>query len=199
MTIDHHRFFVLTGGPGSGKTTLLQALAARGHAHTVEAGRAIIRQQQDLDGPALPWRDPALFAQMMLSWEMRSYDLAMKQPGAVFFDRGVPDVIGYLRLMGLPVPPYMDTAARRARYHRRVFIAPPWPQIFAQDAERRQDFAESERTCDAMAATYGDFGYDIVTLPRTPVADRVDFVLRTIGLSSPGPLTHDDGTPPDSK
>ncbi len=57
-----------------------------------------------IGGRALPWVDPALFAEMMLVWEMRSYHLAEQQAGLVFFDRGVPDVLGYLRLLNLPVP-----------------------------------------------------------------------------------------------
>ena len=48
------RRIVLTGGPGSGKTTLLEALATAGHATSPEAGRAVIRRQQAIDGEALP-------------------------------------------------------------------------------------------------------------------------------------------------
>jgi predicted ATPase len=33
---------------------------------------------------------------MMLVLEMRSYHMAEEQAGLVFFDRGVPDVLGYL-------------------------------------------------------------------------------------------------------
>jgi predicted ATPase len=173
------RFFVVTGGPGSGKSTLIDALERGGYARSVEAGRAIIQAQVAIDGPALPWRDPALFAELMLSWEMRSYALAQEQSRPVFFDRGVPDVVGYLRLMNLPVPAHMERAATAYRYHRRVFIAPPWLEIFAQDRERKQDFAEAVRTYDAMVATYADFGYELIELPRAPVAARVDFVLET--------------------
>ena len=64
---DCERFHVITGGPGSGKTSLIDALARAGHAHTVEAGRAIIQDQRAIDGPALPWRDPLAFAELMLS------------------------------------------------------------------------------------------------------------------------------------
>jgi len=66
------RFFVLTGGPGSGKSALLDALERAGYARSVEAGRGIILDQQTIEGRALPWSDPTLFAEMMLSWEMRS-------------------------------------------------------------------------------------------------------------------------------
>ncbi|VWB57034.1 AAA family ATPase [Burkholderia metallica] len=170
------RFFVVTGGPGSGKSTLLDALEQAGFARSQEAGRGVIRDQMAIDGRALPWRDPAAFAELMLSWEMRSYELARHAGGPVFFDRGVPDVIGYLRLTGLPVPAHAQAAARRFRYHPRVFIAPPWPDIYTQDTERRQDFAEALRTYDAMVEGYTTYGYRLVELPRDSVQARVRFV-----------------------
>src|SRR5438045_1354229 len=91
-------FFIVTGAPGSGKTTLLAALSQAGHATSIEAGRAIIQDQVAIGGGALPWGDREAFAELMLCWEMRSYREMMGQGGAVFFDRGVPDVAAYLRL-----------------------------------------------------------------------------------------------------
>jgi predicted ATPase len=173
-------FFVITGGPGSGKTTLIDALEQAGFARTIEAGRGVIRDQMAIDGPALPWGDPAAFAELMLAWEMRSYRMAERQVGPVFFDRGVPDVIGYLRLMGLPVPAHIGRAAEVFRYHRCVFIAPPWREIFTQDAERRQDFAEARRTYEALAETYVRLGYELVTVPCVSVAERLKFVAAAI-------------------
>lgn len=118
------RFFVITGGPGSGKSTLIDALEARGYARSHEAGRGVIQDQVAIGGHALPWRDRAAFADMMLGWEMRSHHLARRARGPVFFDRGVPDVIGYLKLSALPVPAHLVAAAERFRYRRDVFIAP---------------------------------------------------------------------------
>jgi len=173
---EHDNLIVITGGPGSGKTSLIAALGAVGFDVTVEAGRGVIQDQVAIGGNALPWRDPAAFAELMLAWEMRSYHMARDRPGPVFFDRGVPDVLGYLRLMQVPVPAHVAKAAETFRYHRRVFIAPPWRAIFRQDAERRQDFAEAERTHAAMAATYASLGYELVSLPCEPVEGRVRFI-----------------------
>jgi predicted ATPase len=175
-----HRFFVLTGGPGSGKSSLIHALERFGYRRSVEAGRGIIQDQVNIGGQALPWADRALFAELMLSWEMRSYHIAQEQPGTVFFDRGVPDVIGYLRLIGLPVPPHVIKGAEEYRYNKRVFIAPPWKEIFHPDQERKQDFDEAIRTYESLAGTYKEFGYDLVELPRVCVEDRVQFALRKI-------------------
>jgi predicted ATPase len=174
------RFFVLTGGPSSGKSTLLDALQESGYARSLEAGRGIIQDQSAIGGRALPWDDRVLFAEMMLCWEMRSYHMAQQQSGPMLFDRGIPDVLGYLRLLGLPAPEHIRKAADSFRYHRRVFIAPPWPEIFRQDRERKQDFDEALRTYDALVATYTAVGYDLVEIPRAPIDERVRFLLANI-------------------
>lgn len=190
--MEHDRFFVVTGGPGAGKTTLIDALKAAGFAAAPEAGRAVIQDQSAIGGHGLPWKDPMLFAELNLSWDLRSRRDAMSASGPVFFDRGVVDMVGYCRLTGLPVPGHFRAAAERMRYHRRVFAAPPWPEIFAQDAERRQDFDEAVRTYDRIVEAYREFGYEIVPLPKASVGQRLRFVLDVTGLR-PGPL---GGVPP---
>ena len=98
----------------------------------------------------------------------------------MFFDRGVPDVLGYLRVCGVAVPPHMERAATEFRYGTRVFITPPWPEIYAADAERRQSLGEARRTYEAMVATYTGCGYAPIEVPRAPVEARVAFVLATV-------------------
>ena len=176
MGSDFDRFIVVTGGPGSGKSTLIDALEGAGFGRTLEAGRGIIQEQVTIGGRALPWIDPALFAEMMLAWEMRSYRAAEQRAGTIFFDRGVPDVAGYLRLMKLPIREHVMKATEIFRYHSRVFIAPPWEEIFCQDRERKQDFDEAVRTHGALASTYAEFGYQLVELPRASVESRVQFL-----------------------
>ena len=180
------RFFVVTGGPGSGKSSLIDALERLGYARSVEAGRGIIQDQVDIGGSALPWADRALFAELMLSWEMRNYHLAQQQPEPVFFDRGVLDVAGYLRLSELPVPQHVLRAAEEFRYNRRVFVAPPWKEIFRPDKERKQGFEEAVCTYEALTSTYKEFDYELVELPRVSLEGRVQFVLRIIANDGVG-------------
>lgn len=168
--------FILTGGPGSGKTTLLEYLAGRGIAVMPEAGRGIIRSQMAIGGHALPWADRALFAQLMLGWELRSFSVAAMLPGPILCDRGIPDVVGYLTLEGLEVPAHMRRAAQTYRYNSTVFLAPPWEEIFHTDAERRQDFDTAQRTCEVMRRVYADLGYNLVELPCVPVSARAEFM-----------------------
>ena len=178
---DPNRFHIITGGPGSGKTTLIESLQARGFACSVEAGRGIIQDQVAIGGRALPWQDPLLFAELMLAWEMRSYRIAELTAGSVFFDRSIPDVLGYLHLMNIPAPDHMERAAREFCYNRNVFIAPPWREIFHQDVERKQDFAEAQRTYDALASTYTALGLQLVELPCVGVKERCEFILEHVG------------------
>jgi predicted ATPase len=113
---------------------------------------------------------------------MRSYRAAqnltaLKIKAPVIFDRGVPDVLGYLRLCNLTVPSHTERAAQIFRYHRRVLIAPPWPEIFAVDGERKQSFEEAKATYEMMIETYSALGYDLIPLPLVPVPERLQFVL----------------------
>ncbi|QFG37655.1 putative ATPase [Paracoccus pantotrophus] len=175
---------VVTGGPGSGKSSLIDAMALRGFRTMPEAGRAIIRDQIKIGGKALPWADRALFAELMLGWELRSYQDALQSDEPVLMDRGIPDVVGYLTLCGLPVPAHFEAAAKTYPYNKRVFLAPYWDAIFTQDTERKQDRQEAEATAKVMAETYRRIGYKIVELPLVGIEQRADFVidsLRTLG------------------
>ncbi len=178
------RFHIVTGGPGSGKSSLIEALYQRGFARSIEAGRAIIQEQSLIGGRAVPWEDRALFAELMLVWEMRSYRTAEKTTGVWFFDRGVPDVLAYLRLCGLPIPGNIRKAAEFCRYNRRVFITPPWQEIFRQDQERKQDFDEAIRTYQSLRETYSELGYDLIEIPPASIETRCDFVLSRLGHST---------------
>jgi predicted ATPase len=123
-----------------------------------------------------------LFAELMLAWDIRSYHLAEEHLSPVFFDRGIPDVLGYLRLSDIPVPEHMNKAVALFRYSRTVFIAPPWKEIFRQDRERKQDFEEAQRTYDALVSIYKELSYDLLELPRASVQERCQFILSHIGI-----------------
>jgi predicted ATPase len=175
---DH--LIVIAGGPGAGKTTLIEALRAAGYATAPEAGRAIIQDQVAIGGPALPWVDPALFAELMLCWDLRSYRWAARQDGPVFFDHALAGMPGYYRLIGRDVPAHVSAAVTAFRYRTRVFMAPPWREIYRTDTERRQSWAEAVRTYEVVGRAYVEAGYELVELPRVSVCERLAFVLRDL-------------------
>ena len=177
---DH--FFVVTGGPGAGKTSLITELARRGF-HTIpESGRAIIREEMQSGGDALPWADRMAYAERMLEQDLRAYSAAQALSGPVIFDRGFSDTLGYLTLCGLPVPTHVTAAAKAARYNARVFLAPYWDEIFTKDTERKQTRAEAEATCAVMRETYTALGYKTTELPRADIATRASFVCAHLAI-----------------
>lgn len=117
------------------------------------------------------------FAEAMAPREVAAHAAALATGKTVVLDRGVPDVVGFLRVSNLPVPPRIDTVARATRYNPRVFLAPFWPAIYAHDEERRQTPEIAGATEAVMRATYADYGYTLVDLPLAPVAERVAFVM----------------------
>ncbi|MCO6392276.1 AAA family ATPase [Aliihoeflea aestuarii] len=179
-----NRFFVLTGGPGSGKTTLANALERNGLHVMPEAGRTVMTARQ---ATGLPPRgdDPAHFADLMLALDLENFETARHLAGPVLFDRGMPDLIGYLRLMGYAVPTRLFEAAKRHRYNRRIFLAPHWPQIYATDSQRDQSPAEALETCLCIAAAYRELGYETVELPLCDVVTRAAFVQHVIAGAAP--------------
>jgi predicted ATPase len=84
-------------------------------------------------------------------------------------------------LNNLPIASHVERAARMFRYNSRVFVAPPWPEIFARDAERKQSFEEAEATYEVMMSTYAALGYELVPLPLQSVEERVQFILGAVG------------------
>jgi predicted ATPase len=164
------RFVVVTGGPGAGKTTLLDALRARGREVTTDVARALIRADPRVRD------DEASFQDAILAGEVSAYAAAVASAGTVFFDRGVPDIAASYVLRGLAVPPHVDAAVREHPYGPRVFVAPPWPDIYVNDAERVQPYEHAVRVHAAIVETYGRYGYDLVPLPLAPVQQRVAFL-----------------------
>ena len=172
------RFVILSGCSGGGKSSLLDELARRGHATISEPGRRVVAEQLREGGTALPWVDPVGFLQRALMLAQADHDAAHRAKGRVFFDRGVIDAAaGLHHLTGQPDPTAM---ARRYRYHHRVFLVPPWPEIHVTDAERRHGLDEAMAEYDRLTAAYPALGYEIMVLPRVSVAERADIVLTAL-------------------
>src|SRR5690554_271749 len=148
--VTRNNFIIVTGGPGAGKTSLIKALGERGFLHVEEAGRRIIREQKESGGQATHEGDRLAYRELMFRDALETYECMASAEGSVFFDRGLPDLIGYSRLIGSPVPTALAEAVVRCRYNRTVLIAPPWREIYENDQERGQDFAEAVATHDAI-------------------------------------------------
>ncbi|HEX4695732.1 AAA family ATPase [Sphingomonas sp.] len=170
---------MISGCSGGGKSTLLAELARRGYATVAEPGRRIIADVRAGRGGALPWDDPAAFARCAIAMSVADYELAS---GLTFFDRGVVDAA-----VALEAATAESGSAWVARYrYDSVFIAPPWPEIYETDTDRRHSLDKALSDYVRVERAYRDAGYDAVILPRTTVAERADFVLADLGRSRSG-------------
>jgi len=169
---------VLTGAPGAGKTTLLDAAEAAGIRTSPEVARRILQQQ---GGMELRAADPLGFAEAMAEAHAREFERHAAHPGPVLFDRGFPDVVGFLDVSGLPVPAAVDRACRELRYAGPILRAPAWAAIYVQDAQRIQDWEQAVASDEAVTAAWRRYGYDVTDLPLTGVDQRLAFLRRSLG------------------
>jgi predicted ATPase len=171
-------FVTISGCSGGGKSTLLQELWRRGFATIAEPGRRIVAEQLKHNGRALPWVDAAAFARRAIEVSLADLMVADTSARWVFFDRGLIDAAAALgHLTGEPV---VESLGLLHRYNKRVFLAPPWPELYAPDQERRHSLAEAVAEYDRLVDVYPRLGYDIHVLAKVTVAGRADWVLASL-------------------
>lgn len=172
--IDKPNFFVFTGGPGVGKTTLLHHLRDLGETVVEESARAVIREQVESGGGAVPWLDNQAFADRTGERDTKIFDSLERETGRIFFDRGICD--SYRANGAEPSATLLEAIATR-RYNRRVFVFPPWREIYETDDARKQDWIEAEATFGKILGVLPELGYEPVVVPKADVATRAAFVL----------------------
>lgn len=178
----HTNLFVITGGPGVGKTTLIKELQTAGYLVVEENARKIIQQQMLKDGEALPWKNKLLYAKLMLEAAVNSYQTVIKKQvsNPVFFDRGILDAICYMSMENIPIPWAIRDMTLAYPYATKVFILPPWEEIYQTDNERKQTWEEAVFTFEKMKETYLGYGYEVMEVPKAAVGLRRTFIEREI-------------------
>jgi predicted ATPase len=175
-------FIIITGGPGAGKTTLLNEMHRSGYKYVPEVARNIIQKQVSTRGDALPWADTKKYRDLMLDKSIESYLSVLPHSSnrMLFFDRGIPDVLAYSKLINLVASEELELATRRYQYNTHVFVLPPWAEIYKTDSERVQDFEDAVKTYKFISETYEQLGYKLIEVPKMGVKQRVVFILKSI-------------------
>lgn len=166
-------FVMISGFSGGGKSTLLAELARRGRTVVSEPGRRIIADARRGNGTALPWIDPAAFGRRALEMSVADFKAAK---GLTFFDRGVVDAAVAITATGGEYP---RSTVDSMRYDR-LFLAPPWPEIFVNDDDRCHSLEKALSDYDRVLQAYVYAGYDPIMLPRDTVETRADFIVRAL-------------------
>lgn len=181
------KLVLITGCSGGGKSTLLNKLNEKGFYTVPEPGRRIVAEElasnrnRNGNGSALPWVDLKAFS--LRAVEMATNDLASVQNhhGLVFFDRGLIDAA--LALEYSSGTCYRDILGDEKQYFNKVFLAPPWPEIFEQDDERKHDFQSALDEFDRIQSALIELKYDVCPLPKTTVSERVNYIIKQLDAS----------------
>lgn len=180
--MDCEKFYVITGASGAGKSTLLNALSERGFSVVPEAALSIVREQEKFGGSLLPATNLQAFMNAVVERNIRAYDAAKSLSQPVFFDRGIPECIGHMQLLGLEIDPAYVAESKARRYANSVFVAEPWPEIYICDQWRHAPFSRAARSFDATVAPYVQDRYKICILPKVSVERRVSFLLNQVSM-----------------
>ncbi|WP_220814330.1 AAA family ATPase [Pseudomonas paralcaligenes] len=173
------QFVILSGCSGGGKSTLLAELQRRGYDVIEEPGRRIVQDELRNGGQALPWVDMVGFLRRVIQQAQDDHANAQRNSSQwVFFDRGLVDAVAALQAqIGEPL---LATLGQSYRYHSIVFLTPPWPEIYVQDAERRHALDAALAEYERLLQSYPALGYAVSLLPKVSVVERADFVLSTL-------------------
>jgi predicted ATPase len=173
-----NRFVVISGCSGGGKSTLLAELGRRGYTVIEEPGRRVVIEEMNNEGSALPWVDMTAFAHRSIAMALADRSSIPASGGWIFFDRGLIDAV--VALQQLTDKPILEEFGQIHRYHRRVSLAPPWPELYMVDRERRHSPAAAVAEYFRLFKAYPSLGYEVSVLPRVGVVERADFVLKTL-------------------
>jgi predicted ATPase len=178
--LNNQRFHVITGASGAGKSSLLNALSDLGYSVVPEVALTIVQEQEQCGGKLFPWTNLQAFMEEVLIRNILAYDAAQALPPPVFFDRGIPECIEHMRLLGLEIGLGHAVQSAQRRYADTVFVAEPWPEVYVCNRWRRVQFERAARSFGPTVAAYADEGYSTCIVPKVSVEERVAFVLQRL-------------------
>ena len=171
---------VIIGGPGSGKTTIIDGLVQKGYCCYPEISRQVTAEAQEQGIEQLFLEKPLLFSELLLEGRKKQFRDALLEPHqTVFLDRGIPDVLAYMHYIGDSYPASFDAACKDYNYSK-IFILPPWENIYISDQERYENFEQAQFIHNHLVETYQKYGYELIEVPKDTVDNRILFILEEI-------------------
>ena len=167
--------FVITGAPGSGKTPILRELVRLGFLGDNQPAREILPEPRSLGGRGVAYMHPIFFCDLLWGRANPEYQRLGGVGEPAFFDRGIPDMVGYAEVFALDTSAAW-AASRHYRYDDVVFVLPAWLDIYVTDGERRMTFESARSFGDRVREVYLDLGYTIIDVPRDSVETRTRFI-----------------------
>jgi predicted ATPase len=176
------RRFIITGTPGAGKTAIIRQLELDGFSVVEEAATDVIAAAH-AQGRDEIWRHPS-FIDTIARLQRKRQIRASYQPDEVqFHDRCVVCTAALAVHLGYPFSPFLASELERiqkeAIYQNRVFFVRNLGFITPTDA-RRISFEDALRFEKIHEKTYRDLGFELVSVERGSLAERVSIIKAAI-------------------
>lgn len=169
---------VIIGGPGTGKTTIIDGLIGKGYCCYPEISREVTMEAKKQGIEQLFLENPLLFSELLLEGRKKQFNNALQEPHEyVFLDRGIPDVLAYMHYIGDSYPAFFDAACKEHTY-TKIFILPPWEEIYVSDDERYENYEQAILIFNHLTETYEKYGYQLIEVPKDNVEERISFILK---------------------
>ncbi len=169
---------VISGAPGTGKTSIINELSNLGYKCHPEISRKIIAEQIKTGGTTTPWLDLDKFSELVINERLIQFKCALDD--VEFYDRGIIDSFAYLLKDNLPISDKWKNIANNNKYFSKVFITPPWEDIYTKDEERKEDFKTATEIHKHMIEAYKRYSYDICIVPKMSIPERINFIIHQI-------------------
>jgi predicted ATPase len=171
---------VIIGGPGTGKSTIIDGLTEKGFCCYPEISRQVTLEAKKQGIEQLFLEKPLLFSELLLEGRKNQFKSALEEThNIVFIDRGIPDVLAYMHYIGDSYPAHFDLACRENLY-TKIFILPPWEEIYVSDEARYENFEQAKLIHNHLTETYKNYGYELIEVPKDSLDNRILFILDEI-------------------
>lgn len=171
---------VIIGGPGTGKSTIIDGLIDKGFCCYPEISRQVTLEAKKQGIEQLFLENPLLFSELLLEGRKKQFKSALEETHeVVFIDRGIPDILAYMHYIGDSYPSHFDLACRENLY-TKIFILPPWEEIYESDEARYENFEQAQLIHDHLTETYLKYGYEPIEVPKDTLDKRILFILDEI-------------------
>lgn len=165
---------VISGATCSGKTTLIDQLAAKGFQTVLETARYYFKREMGKGRFSQEIRDSGYPTQRAIFDMQVRNERRLRPNEAAFLDRGLPDLLTFLRVFGLN-PNEILPECFDLRY-ASVFILDRLP-IDRKIKPGPEDDATAEFLDEWLERDYSALGYSVVRVPVIPPQERLGYVL----------------------
>ena len=175
----HTKRLIFTGTPGSGKTAVLNALSEIGYCTVPEAATDVIAIEQ-ASQIERPWEHESFIDKIAGMQKQRQLETKSQLQ---LFDRSPFCTYALALYLSYPISKVLSDEIERCLkdniYDKRVFFFENLGFIEHTEA-RKISYEEAIKFERIHIDVYKKFGFKIVIVPKAPIKDRCDFILKIL-------------------